>query len=99
MQLVLPKGKVEANPFAVFSPRWASLQFSNFLTMEITVNHQKYELNTECSVGEMLTSFLQIDAKNIAVAINQQIIPKAHWHNQVLMPGDQVLLIKATQGG
>ncbi|RYZ84985.1 MAG: sulfur carrier protein ThiS [Moraxellaceae bacterium] len=67
--------------------------------MEVTVNHQNYRLNAGCSVAEMLTEVLQNEPKNIAVAVNQRIINKTNWSTHQLMPSDQIVLIKATQGG
>ena len=67
--------------------------------MEVTVNHQHYQLNADCSVAEMLSVVLQTEAKSIAVAVNQTIISKSNWHSHLLRSGDQVMLIKATQGG
>lgn len=67
--------------------------------MKVTVNHKNYVLQETCSVEQMLFTVLQKEAKGIAVAINQSIISKSHWSSQLLQEGDQVLLIKATQGG
>ncbi len=67
--------------------------------MEITVNHQHYQLKAECSVSELLAIVLESEARNIAVAINQAIVSKSDWHSTLLRSGDQVILIKATQGG
>ncbi len=67
--------------------------------MEITVNKQVYQVADICSVLYLLTSVLNIPDKGIAVAINQAIISKSRWESYVLHPGDQVIIIKATQGG
>ncbi|TKC05922.1 sulfur carrier protein ThiS [Pedobacter frigoris] len=67
--------------------------------MKVTVNHKSYVLDEACSVEQMLSVVLQNEAKGIAVAINQNIISKSYWSSQLLQEGDQVLLIKATQGG
>ncbi|WP_316789020.1 sulfur carrier protein ThiS [Pedobacter frigoris] len=67
--------------------------------MKVTVNHKNYVLDDACSVEQMLSVVLQKEAKGIAVAINQSIISKPHWSAQLLKEGDQILLIKATQGG
>jgi sulfur carrier protein len=45
--------------------------------MEITVNHQNYSVSDACSVQQMLIAFLQLQAKGIAIAVNQEIISKA----------------------
>ena len=67
--------------------------------MEITVNQKKYILDDSCCVQQMLALILSTSPKGIAVAINQTIISKPDWNSHVLKHGDQVMLIKATQGG
>jgi sulfur carrier protein len=66
--------------------------------MEITVNRQNHQLNEPCSVEQMLF-MLEAPAKGIAVAVNQSIVSKSDWPHHMLKHGDQVMLIKATQGG
>jgi sulfur carrier protein len=39
------------------------------------------------------------NTKGIAIAVNQQIIPKSQWNTHSIKHGDQLTLIKATQGG
>lgn len=67
--------------------------------MEITINQQHHQLQESCSVQQMLTLVLSDEPKGIAVAINQSIIAKSLWATHQLKHGDQVMLIKATQGG
>lgn len=67
--------------------------------MEITVNQQNHQLKEACSVEQMLSIVLAQEAKGIAVAVNQTIISKSQWRAHLLQEGDQVMLIKATQGG
>jgi len=66
--------------------------------MEITVNQQNYCLNDSCSVEQMLSA-VNLQAKGIAIAINQTIISKSDWARHELKHGDQVVIIKATPGG
>jgi sulfur carrier protein len=73
--------------------------FPNYRIMEITVNHQNHQLKEDCSVGQMLAIVLSGETKGIAVAINQTVITKSNWQSHLLKDGDQVMLIKATQGG
>ncbi|EDM36773.1 sulfur transfer protein involved in thiamine biosynthesis [Pedobacter sp. BAL39] len=75
------------------------LVFPNFYKMEITVNHENYQINEHCSITELLHDVLTIPVQGIAVAINQTIIPKTEWPSQRLSSGDRVMVIKATQGG
>jgi len=67
--------------------------------MEITVNNQAYTIDESCSVAGMLSAVLQISGDGIAVAVNQSIVTRPEWSRHLLRAGDQVILIKATQGG
>lgn len=67
--------------------------------MEVTVNQKNYTFKESCSVQQLLSVVLPSIPNGIAVAINQKIISKANWHEYTLKQGDQVMLIKATQGG
>lgn len=67
--------------------------------MEITVNNQLLKLDQPYSVSRLLSAVLQIPLSGIAVAVNQVIVSKSDWPGHVLQQGDQVVLIKATQGG
>ena len=42
---------------------------------------------------------LSIQQRGIALAVNQTIISKQHWDTTFLESNDDVLIIKATQGG
>jgi sulfur carrier protein len=37
--------------------------------------------------------------QGLAVAIDKIIIPKSQWETQALQSGDNIIIIKATQGG
>lgn len=67
--------------------------------MEITVNQQTYQVTDVCNVQQMLTIVFDALPKGIAVAINQAIIPRASWTDHHISPYDQIVIIKATQGG
>ncbi len=67
--------------------------------MEVTVNQQKVTVSAACSVAQLLTLTFDRPATGIAVAVNQTIVPKAVWDAHLLHPQDQIILIKATQGG
>lgn len=67
--------------------------------MEITVNQQPCTLTFPCSVSKLLSDVLQLSESGIAVALNQAVVAKTDWPARFLQAGDQVILIKATQGG
>ena len=39
------------------------------------------------------------DQKGIAVAVNDQVIPRSNWDQHKLTENDKITVIKATQGG
>lgn len=67
--------------------------------MEVTINQQNYTVSEVCSVEQLLTVALNLSATGVAVAVNQTIVPKSDWNTHLLHPQDQIMLIKATQGG
>lgn len=67
--------------------------------MEITVNQQNYQVTDVCTMQHLVTDVLNTPSNGIAVAVNQSIISRNTWENHLLHPGDQVIIIKATQGG
>jgi len=67
--------------------------------MEVTINNQNYLLNEACSIEKMLAAVISAETNGLAIAVNQTIISKSDWDSHVLNPGDQIIIIKATQGG
>lgn len=67
--------------------------------MEIILNQQTTQVPETCSVYELLHLLFPENQQGMAIAVNQAIVPKAEWQQHRLQPHDQVLLIKATQGG
>jgi len=67
--------------------------------MEITVNSQPKTIAEQVSLLQLLEEIKSSAQKGIAVAVNQTVIPKTEWQNYFLKQNDNVLIIKATQGG
>lgn len=67
--------------------------------MEITVNHEVRIVDDACAVSQLLSAVLSISTTSIAVAVNEAVVPRSGWPAYILRPGDQVILIKAIQGG
>jgi sulfur carrier protein len=67
--------------------------------MEIFVNNQPIETEEQTSLFSLVLSQVGENSKGLAVAINEEVIPKNEWENTILNQHDQVLIIKATQGG
>ena len=66
--------------------------------IEILVNDKTKTINSDTSLDVVLGQ-LEIASKGIAIAVNQEIIPKDKWGETKLNKNDKVLVIKATQGG
>ncbi|MFC5283865.1 sulfur carrier protein ThiS [Pedobacter alpinus] len=67
--------------------------------MEITVNQQVYQITHNCNIKQLFGDVLQKPSQGLAIAINQNIIPKTQWESHFLQSGDKIIIIKATQGG
>ena len=67
--------------------------------MQIIYNNQRKEINDKSPVQHLLDEWIGEKQKGIAVAVNGEVIPKTNWSTHLLNNNDEVLLIKATQGG
>ncbi|WP_169719446.1 sulfur carrier protein ThiS [Olivibacter sitiensis] len=67
--------------------------------IKIQLNHQEQELPAGSTLAQLISQQLGGRQKGIAVAINQRVIPKAEHDQYILQTNDQILIIKATQGG
>lgn len=67
--------------------------------MNIIINNNKIELPEKSTLSFALKQTEIINFKGIAVAVNNNVIPKLNWDNHILSDNDKVIIIKATQGG
>ena len=67
--------------------------------MTIYINNKEQELPTQARITDALESLNITTQKGIAVAINNNVVPRAEWNAYALQPEDKMTLIKATQGG
>ncbi len=67
--------------------------------MKVIVNKEHKEINKECKIIEMLEILNIKNTQGLAIAINNTVIKKDDWKNYQLKENDNILLIKATQGG
>lgn len=72
----------------------------NLLNMiEIIVNGENMQLQNSISVFELIHHLQLIDKKGIAIAVNEEIIPKSQWEVYFLSASDKIIIIHATAGG
>lgn len=69
--------------------------------MEITINDQikTFANHSSMTVQQLLDMEIPEKQKGIAVAIKNKVVPKAEWDKTNIAPYDDILIIKATQGG
>jgi sulfur carrier protein len=67
--------------------------------MQIKLNNQLKVFPKQSTIQQVLDELMPEKQKGIAVAVNKSVIPKADWPKHFLAENDDVLIIKATQGG
>ncbi|MCZ8286210.1 MAG: sulfur carrier protein ThiS [Bacteroidia bacterium] len=67
--------------------------------MEITLNHTPHEVTEHTTLYDIVCSQVGDKQKGIAVAVNDTVIPRATWGWHAVQSNDNILIIKATQGG
>ena len=67
--------------------------------MEVIVNHENISAPDHSTLQEVLSLSGIVQTKGIAVAVNNNIIPKTSWENHNIYQNDKITVIKAAQGG
>jgi len=67
--------------------------------MTIRVNDQLRSVADSATLIELLRELALAERRGVAVAINDDVVPRAGWPTRILAEADRVLVIQATQGG
>ena len=67
--------------------------------MNIYINNKPQQVSCQPSIADVLATLDIASQKGIAIAINNNVIPRAEWTSHALQDEDKIILIKATQGG
>lgn len=67
--------------------------------MKITINHQIEEVAEQASLQSIVFARFGEKQQGIAVAVNNTVVPRAAQQHYTLQENDNILIIKATQGG
>lgn len=67
--------------------------------MTVFVNDQPRSLVTGTVLGELLRELGVAERKGVAIAINDEVVPRMIWPTRPLADGERILVIQATQGG
>lgn len=66
--------------------------------MKVQVNNKEVTLADASSLAQ-LTQQLELPAVGMAIAVNNQLIPRTEWDKFVLHDNDNLVIIKAACGG
>lgn len=77
-------------------PSWFSLIDR---VMKILLNNQEQIVDSNSSIYSVLLSEKIVDKGGIAVALNNEVIPKQKWESTKLNDNDKLVIITATAGG
>ena len=66
--------------------------------MLIYVNKEKQEIVDSLTLNGLVER-LGVDTKGMAIAINNEVIPKSSWDKVQFKENDRVTMIRATAGG
>lgn len=67
--------------------------------MKIKINNQEKEIAENSTLQSIVFSHLGEKQNGTAVAVNQTVIRKSEYSGYLLQANDDILIIKATQGG
>jgi len=67
--------------------------------MTIRVNDLPRTMASGATLTDLLRELGFAERKGIAVAVNDEVVPRSTWMTRALAEADQVLVIQATQGG
>jgi sulfur carrier protein len=81
------------------APLLVSPLFYDMKPIEVFVNNRKYFMEKNFSIVQLL-EFVKLDSHDgVAVALNNEVVPKSLWPAVVLKNNDKITLINATAGG
>ncbi|MBK9794314.1 MAG: sulfur carrier protein ThiS [Sphingobacteriales bacterium] len=67
--------------------------------MQITINNQSYTFDEYVSLEHAVESLSLEDTTGIALALNEEIIPRSQWSETILTNEDKIIIIGAVAGG
>jgi sulfur carrier protein len=66
--------------------------------MKITVNGAEHDADEGCTVAAVVAAVTAQPA-GVAVALNDQVVPRADWKTTTVCEADRVEVLTAVQGG
>ena len=79
------------------------------MTLRVSINGESHELATGTTVADVVAELAprtdgdaaapEARARGIAVAVNDEVVPRTAWPDTVLAEADRVEVLTAVQGG
>ncbi|GIV40480.1 MAG: sulfur carrier protein ThiS [Thermonema sp.] len=67
--------------------------------IRIQVNREERSIPPQTTLTALLDLLGIEQHRGIALAVNEQVVPKSKWAEHILQENDRITLIRATQGG
>ena len=67
--------------------------------MQISINNQSYTFDEHVSLEQAVAQLQLEDTSGIALALNEDIIPRSQWNDTILSDEDKIIIIGAVAGG
>jgi sulfur carrier protein len=67
--------------------------------MTIRVNGEQRSVDAKVRIAELVRSMVADDPEGVAVAVNGEIVTRSRWHEREVRDGDDIEIVRATQGG
>ncbi len=64
----------------------------------VRVNGEPVELSDESSLARVVESHVS-QTNGVAIAVNEEVIPRSKWATTALAEGDRIEILSARQGG
>lgn len=67
--------------------------------MQITINNEVYTFEEHTYLEQAIETLQLEETKGIALALNEEIIPRSKWNETILNNEDKIIVIGAVAGG
>ena len=67
--------------------------------MTIRVNGEQRSVDAKVRIADLVRSMVADDPEGVAVAVNGEIVTRSRWHEREVRDGDDIEIVRATQGG
>lgn len=67
--------------------------------VEVSINQENFQFPDSGTLADVLPLLQILHSDGIAIAVNDNVIPRNEWEKHPLKAQDKVFVIRATQGG